>query len=100
LLCGLYRGDAPEILGLVGLVDAAKADPSVPVNPARIIKQGGEKVLKAEKHAKVKVSDRWAVVHDGKRYVKDDEVTVPENVAEEWERNGYVERVTAKAAKP
>jgi hypothetical protein len=80
-----------------------RADPSVVVNPARIIKQGGDKVIKddkpdkPEKHVKVKVSDRWAVVHDGNRYVKGDMLTVPEHVAEEWERNRWVERVSTKS---
>ncbi len=47
-----------------------------------------------ERQIKVGVSDRWRV-HDGKPYVKGDTLTVPENVAQEWERN-YVERVTSK----
>jgi hypothetical protein len=46
-----------------------------------------------EKTVKVRVSDRWSVVHDGKRYVLDDELSVPENVAQEWERSRWVERV-------
>jgi hypothetical protein len=50
-----------------------------------------------EKTVKVRVSDRWRVVHDGKPYVKGDELTAPEDVAQEWERNGYVERVTGKS---
>ena len=50
----------------------------------------------ADKQVKVRVSDRWRVVHDGKVYTKGDTVTVPENVAQEWERSGYVERVTDK----
>jgi len=56
-----------------------------------------EEQLVPEKKVKVKVIDRWSVVHDGKRYVKGDELTVPEDVAQEWERNGYVERVTGKS---
>jgi hypothetical protein len=44
-----------------------------------------------EKTVKVRVSDRWRVVHDGKAYVKGDTLTVPENVAEEWERSRWVE---------
>jgi hypothetical protein len=55
-----------------------------------------EDQLKPEPQIKVRVSDRWRVVHDGKPYVKGDEVTVPEDVAKEWERNGYVERVTTQ----
>ena len=48
----------------------------------------------SEKQIKVRVSDRWRVVHDGKAYTKGDTLTVPENVAQEWERSGWVERVT------
>ncbi|OBK12594.1 hypothetical protein A5636_11295 [Mycobacterium asiaticum] len=51
----------------------------------------------ADKQIKVRVSDRWRVVHDGKPYIKGDTLTVPENVAQEWERSGWVERVTSKA---
>jgi hypothetical protein len=50
-----------------------------------------------EKKVKVKVIDRWSVVHDGQRYTKGDEVVVPEDVAQEWERSGYVERVSSKS---
>jgi hypothetical protein len=56
-----------------------------------------EDQLKPEPQIKVRVIDRWRVVHDGKPYVKGDEVTVPEDVAKEWERNGYVDRVSGKA---
>jgi hypothetical protein len=56
-----------------------------------------EEQLMPEKQAKVRVSDRWRAVHDGKSYVKGDELTVPENAAQEWERSGYVERVTGKS---
>jgi hypothetical protein len=47
-----------------------------------------------EKQIKVRVSDRWRVVHDDKAYVKGETLTVPESVAQEWERSGYVERVS------
>jgi hypothetical protein len=40
----------------------------------------------------LKVLARWRVVHDGRPYVRGD--TVPESVAAEWVRSGYVERVT------
>jgi hypothetical protein len=50
-----------------------------------------------EKQIKVRVSDRWSVVHDGKRYVLDDTVSVPEATAQEWERSGWVGRVTGKS---
>jgi hypothetical protein len=53
--------------------------------------------LTPEKKVKVRVSDRWRVFHDGESYVKGDTLTVPENVAQEWERSGYVERVTGKS---
>jgi hypothetical protein len=46
-----------------------------------------------EKTVKVKVTDRFSVAHDGKRYTKGDTVSAPENVADEWERNRWVERV-------
>jgi hypothetical protein len=49
-----------------------------------------------EKPVRVRVSDRWRVVHDGKPYHTGDTLSVPENVAQEWERSGYVERVTGK----
>ncbi len=49
------------------------------------------------KTVKVKVIDRWRVVHEAKAYTKGDTVSVPENVAREWERSGWVERVTGKA---
>jgi hypothetical protein len=52
-----------------------------------------------EKTVKVRVIDRWRVVHpdDGTAHVKGDTLTVPENVAQEWERNGWTERVTGKS---
>jgi hypothetical protein len=48
----------------------------------------------SKKQVKVRVSDRWRVVHDGKPYVKGDTLGVPENVAQEWEGAGWIERVT------
>ena len=56
-----------------------------------------EEQLVPEKKVKVKVIDRWSVIHDDKRHVKDDELTVPEDVAVEWERNHWVERVSSKS---
>jgi hypothetical protein len=38
----------------------------------------------SEKQVKVKVIDRWRVVHDDKAYHKGDTLIVPENVAAEW----------------
>jgi hypothetical protein len=51
----------------------------------------------SDKQVKVKVIDRWRVVHDDKAYHKGDTLTVPENVAQEWERSRWVERVTSTA---
>jgi hypothetical protein len=49
-----------------------------------------------EKTVKVKVSDRWRVVDPGtgEAHTKGDELSVPESVAEEWLRSGWVERVS------
>jgi hypothetical protein len=54
--------------------------------------------LMTEKQVKVKVIDRWRVVHpgDGTAHVKGDTLTVPESLAQGWESSGYVERVTGK----
>lgn len=43
---------------------------------------------------KVKVIDRWRVVHEDKPYAKGDTLTVPESVGPEGESSGYVECVT------
>lgn len=51
---------------------------------------------KPEKTVKVRVSDRWSVVHDDKRHLKGDTLTVPEHLAEQWLRYGWVEPVTTK----
>jgi hypothetical protein len=61
------------------------------------VRQQPSQDVGASNPAKVRVSDIWRVVHDGESYVKGDELTVPENVAQEWERSGYVERVTGKS---
>jgi hypothetical protein len=55
-----------------------------------------EKKPMSVKPVKVRVIDRWRVVHDGKPYFKGDEVTVPEHLAQEWEQSNWVERVSAK----
>ena len=49
-----------------------------------------------DKQVKVRVIDRWRVVHpvDGTAHIKGDTLTVPEATAQEWERSGWVERVT------
>ena len=76
--------------------DDFRADPSVVATPARIIKQGDPKVIvedkSAEKPVKVKVIGRWSVVHEGRRYVQGDTVTVPESLADEWLRSHWVEK--------
>lgn len=81
-----------------------RADPSVQVTPVRLFTKGDPKVIKqdelSDKPVKVKVTGRFSVAHEGKRYAKDDTVTVPELVADEWLRAGWVERVTTTAAKP
>jgi hypothetical protein len=46
------------------------------------------------KTVKVKVAGRWSVVHEDKRHVEGDELTVPEHIADEWFRSGWVEKVT------
>lgn len=53
-----------------------------------------------EKQIKVRVSDRWRVVHDGRAYHKGDALSVPEGIAEEWLRNKWVARVTDTREKP
>ena len=65
---------------------------------ARVVKRGKAPTMivdepAPEKQVKVKVIDRWSVVHDDQRYAKGDTLTVPESVAQEWEQSGYVERV-------
>jgi hypothetical protein len=70
---------------------------------ARVIKKSPanfvtEDQVTPAKNVKVKVIDRWSVVDDdGKRHVEGDELSVPEHVADEWERNHWVERVSAKS---
>jgi hypothetical protein len=53
-----------------------------------------EDELMPEKQIKVRVSDRWRVVHDGNAYHKGDTLTVPEATAKQWEQSRWVERVT------
>jgi hypothetical protein len=53
--------------------------------------------MTADKTIKVRVSDRWRVVHDGKPYVKGDGVEVPDDVAAQWLRQGWVQEVKATA---
>jgi hypothetical protein len=55
-----------------------------------------EDTSKPEKSAKVRVLAPYRVVHNGTAHVKGT-LTVPENVAQEWERSGYVECVTGKS---
>lgn len=74
--------------------------PAIRAVPTVLIKRGGPDMVKDDKPnkpVKVRVSDKWSVAHDGKRYVKGDTVTVPEATAQEWELNHWVERVTTKS---
>ncbi len=50
-----------------------------------------------EKQVKVKVIDRWRVVFNGTVGLEGDTLAVPENVAADWERRGYVGRVSGKS---
>jgi hypothetical protein len=52
-----------------------------------------EEATVAEKNIKVKVQAPFRVVHEGNAFTDGDTVTVPENVAAEWERSGWVEKV-------
>ena len=52
----------------------------------------------AEKTIKVKVQAPFRVVHEGNAFTDGDTLTVPENVAQEWERSRWVERVTSSKA--
>ncbi|HEY2402442.1 MAG TPA: hypothetical protein VGI23_18955 [Steroidobacteraceae bacterium] len=57
-----------------------------------------EEQVTPKKTVTVKVIDRWSIVDDdGKRHVEGDELSVPEHLAEEWERNRWVERVSSKS---
>ncbi|HET9890284.1 MAG TPA: hypothetical protein VFQ42_07255 [Mycobacterium sp.] len=49
-----------------------------------------------EKTVKVRVRALFRVVHEGNPHIDGDTFTVPENVAEEWERSSWVEPVTGK----
>jgi hypothetical protein len=51
---------------------------------------------RAEKQVRVRVIDRWRVVHpdNGDWSRQDDVLVVAEHVAKKWERSGYIERVT------
>jgi hypothetical protein len=46
------------------------------------------------KPTKVRVLEPFRVVHDATEYFGGDAVTVPEHIAQEWERSHWVERVT------
>lgn len=49
-----------------------------------------------EKNVKVKVLSNYRVSHDGKPHVGGQTATVPEHVAQEWERAGFVELVKGR----
>lgn len=71
------------------------------VSPVRLITTGKPNMIlendMADKQVKVKVHDKWSVVHEGQRYVQGDTVEVPQSLADEWIRNHWVEPVTSKA---
>jgi hypothetical protein len=46
-----------------------------------------------EKTVKLRVKAPFRIVHEGNPHTDGDTFTVPENLAQEWERSGYVERV-------
>jgi hypothetical protein len=58
-----------------------------------------EKKQMADKQIKVRVSDRWRVVHDGKPHTYGDELSVPAALAEEWVRSRWVERLDTPPGK-
>jgi hypothetical protein len=69
---------------------------------ARVIKKTASSMILEDavtppKQIKVRVSDRWSVVFDDQRYTKDDELSIPEHLAQEWERNHWIERVSSKS---
>jgi hypothetical protein len=89
---------------LATLVDPCAEPPElVFAQPERIPKSMPPRLIKAStdpqstKPVKVKVAERRRVVHEGHAYTGGDEVTVPEPVAEEWERSRWVERVGSKS---
>jgi hypothetical protein len=49
-------------------------------------------------HRRPGPSDRWRVVHDGTVYTKGDELTVSDDVGQEWIQSGWV--TEAKPAAP
>jgi hypothetical protein len=53
----------------------------------------------SEKTVKVKVREPFRVIHAGDTHTGGDEVSVPEHVAQEWERSRWVERVDTPPAK-
>jgi len=50
----------------------------------------------SDQTVKVKVVGNYRVFHDDKAHVGGDVVSVPEDVAAEWQRNGWAEPVTSK----
>ena len=49
-----------------------------------------------EKTVKVRVNAPYRVVHEGNPHTDGDTFMVPEDLAREWERSRWVERVTGK----
>ncbi len=50
----------------------------------------------ADKNVKVRVLGNYRVVDVDKGYAGGEEVSVPEHVAQQWERRGWFERVAGK----
>jgi hypothetical protein len=53
----------------------------------------------ADKKVTVRVLGNYRVVDGDKGYAGGEQVSVPEHVAQRWERRGWVERVTSSSKK-
>ena len=49
-----------------------------------------------ENPVKVRVLGKHRVLHEGKPYVRGDEVSVPEATAAKWERSRWIDQVAGK----
>ena len=86
--------------------EAPEADPVVflSAEPEKEVSDVAAQIAKAENGGanstvKVRVFTPYRVVHEGKPYVGGDEVTVPGDVAELWEKSQWVERVKTRASR-
>jgi hypothetical protein len=52
----------------------------------------------ADKTVRVKMKAPFRVVHEGEPHSDGDQFEVPEDVAAQWERSGFVERVSASSS--